>query len=186
MRTFKNVVSVFVTFFRLALRKFLDLRNRHFGLIERISPNVLLEFHRGAKIKLGNKIRVHSGCKIKVRSKAVLSIGAGTKINYNCMIVCRQSITIGEGCEFGPGVLVYDHDHDFRVGLEKKEYKCSDVMIGDHVWIGANTVILRGAVIGDNCVIGAGSVVRGNVPSNTILVQKRENTFVPIEGEQNG
>ena len=102
------------------------------------------------------------------------------------MLVCRQSITIGEGCEFGPGVLVYDHDHDFRVGLEKKEYKCSDVVIGDHVWIGANTVILRGAVIGDNCVIGAGSVVRGNVPSNTILVQKRENTFVPIEGEQNG
>lgn len=181
MKNVKNIISVVLAFFRLAIRKLFDFRNKRFGLIERISPNVLLEFQRGGKVTFGNKVRIHSGSKIKVRKKAALSIGTGTRINYNCMIVCRRSVTIGQGCEFGPGVLVYDHDHDFRVGHDKREYKCSDVVIGDHVWIGANTVILRGTVIGDNCVIGAGSVVRGNVPSNSILVQKRENTVIGIE-----
>lgn len=183
MRTIKSFISVVVTFFRLAIRKLFSPRKLRFGAVERISPNVLLEFNRGAKVTLGKKIRVHSGSKIKVRRGASLSIGAGTKINYNCMIVCRQSISIGVKCEFGPGVLVYDHDHDFRAGLEKKEYKCSDVVIGNRVWIGANTVILRGAVIGDDCVIGAGSVVKGNVPANSILVQKRDNEIIKIDRE---
>jgi len=177
MRTIKSFISVVVTFFRLTLRKLFAPRKIRFGLIERISPNVLLEFNRGAKVTFGNQIRIHSGSKIKVRRGASLSIGAGAKINYNCMIVCRRSISIGEKCEFGPGVLVYDHDHDYRVGLEKKEYKCSDVVIGNRVWIGANTVILRGTVIGDDCVIGAGSIVKGDVPSNTVFVQKRESSI---------
>ncbi|MBP5428926.1 MAG: acyltransferase [Clostridia bacterium] len=178
MRTIKSFISVVVTFFRLALRKLFAPRKIRFGPIERISPNVLLEFNRGAKVTLGNRIRIHSGSKIKVRRGAKLSIGEGTKINYNCMIVCRQSVSIGEKCEFGPGVLVYDHDHDFRVGLEKRLYKSSDVVIGNRVWIGANTVILRGTVIGDDCVIGAGSVVRGTISPHTVLVQKREDTVV--------
>ena len=181
MRTIKSFISVVVTFFRLAIRKLFSPRKLRFGVVERISPNVLLEFNRGAEVALGKKIRVHSGSKIKVRRGALLSIGAGTKINYNCMIVCRQSVSIGEKCEFGPGVLVYDHDHDFRAGLEKKEYKCSDVVIGNRVWIGANTVILRGAVIGDDCVIGAGSIVKGNVPANSVLVQKRDDEIIKID-----
>ena len=181
MRTIKSFISVAVTFFRLALRKLFAPRKIRFGPIERISPNVLLEFNRGAKVTLGNRIRIHSGSKIKVRRGSSLSIGNGTKINYNCMIVCRRSVSIGEKCEFGPGVLIYDHDHDFRVGLEKKEYKCSDVVIGNRVWIGANTVILRGTVIGDDCVIGAGSVVKGNVPANSVLVQKRDDEIIKID-----
>ena len=178
MRTIKNFISVVVTFFRLVLRKLFAPRKIRFGPIERISPNVLLEFNRGAKVTLGNRIRIHSGSKINVTKGSALTIGSGTRMNYCCIVACRRSITIGEDCEFGPGVLVYDHDHDFRVGLEKRLYKSSDVVIGNRVWIGANTVILRGTVIGDDCVIGAGSVVRGTVPPHTVLVQKREDTIV--------
>ena len=54
-------------------------------------------------------------------------------------------------------------------------------MIGNRVWIGANTVILRGTVIGDDCVIGAGSVVKGNVPANSVLVQKRDDEIIKID-----
>ena len=46
--------------------------------------------------------------------------------------------------------------------------------IGKNVWIGANTVILRGTKIGDNCVIGAGTIVKGDFPENSIIVQNRE------------
>ena len=53
-----------------------------------------------------------------------------------------------------------------------------EVIIGENVWIGSNVVILRDTVIGDNSVIAAGSVVKGNVPSNTLFVNKRENIFI--------
>ena len=52
-------------------------------------------------------------------------------------------------------------------------YKTSPVVIGDDVWIGANTVILRGTVIGRDCVVGAGSVLKGVYPAGSVIVQKR-------------
>lgn len=48
-----------------------------------------------------------------------------------------------------------------------------DVVIGDNVWIGANSVILRGSRIGDNAVIAAGTIVKGTVESNTLVYDKR-------------
>ena len=53
-----------------------------------------------------------------------------------------------------------------------------EVIIGKNVWIGSNVVILRDTVIGDNVVVAAGSVVKGNVPSNTLFVNKRENVSI--------
>ena len=58
--------------------------------------------------------------------------------------------------------------------LIRKKYKTGAVIIEDNVWIGANTVILRGTHIGANSVIAAGSIIRGNVPNNTVVYQKRE------------
>ena len=52
------------------------------------------------------------------------------------------------------------------------KYKCAPISIGNNVWIGANSVILRGSSIGDGVVIGAGSVVKGSVPAKTIYIQK--------------
>ena len=53
-----------------------------------------------------------------------------------------------------------------------------DIIIGRNVWIGANTVILRGTTIGDNAVIAAGSVLKGDVAPNTVFLNKRENLSV--------
>ncbi|UHA57884.1 hypothetical protein KDJ21_013390 [Metabacillus litoralis] len=57
--------------------------------------------------------------------------------------------------------------------------------IGENVWIGSNVVILRDTHIGDNVVIAAGSVVKGNVPSNTIYLNKREIDTRPIQHDYN-
>lgn len=56
------------------------------------------------------------------------------------------------------------------------QYKTGSVEIGNNVWIGANTVILRETKIGDNCVVGAGCVLKGDYPAGTVIVQKRETT----------
>lgn len=85
--------------------------------------------------------------------------------------------------QLSPNVQIYDHDHDFRVksGISEGMYKTAPVEIGNNVWIGANTIILRGTKIGDNCVIGAGSIVKGNVLSNSVFLQKKENMVKEIE-----
>lgn len=175
-RQINNVISVGYSALRMIALKVVHGKNADVGLIERISPNVVIELNRGGKLKLADKVRVHSGSKIKVRKGADMSLGKEVKVNYNCMFFCHDHIEIGEGVEFGPNVLVYDHDHDFRhpAGLKAEAYKTGAVVIGKECWIGANTVILRGTTLGDNCVVGAGSVIKGNFPAGTVIVQKRD------------
>jgi len=137
---------------------------------------------RGGKLSIGNRFRMRGGSKIRVRKGAKCSIGNNISLNHGCMIVCRESISICDGAQFGPNVLIYDHDHDFRVdgGISAGKYKESPIIIGKNVWIGANSVVLRGTVIGDNCVIGAGCIIKGSVPANSILVQKRFDNINPL------
>ena len=168
-----NLVSVVFSFFRILILKIVHGNSFNAGFIQRISPNVVLEFVNGSNVSLGKRVRVHSGTKIKVRAGAKLKIGDNAKINYNCIIVCRDNISIGEGTEFGPSVYIYDHDHDFRLGLKNDRFKCEKVEIGNNCWIGANTIILRGTKIGNNCVVGAGCVIKGEYPDNSLIVQKR-------------
>lgn len=187
-RQFNNIVSVSYSTLRLGIYKIFNGKNLKTGLIERISPNVVLEFNRGSKVSLGSKVRIHSGSKIKVRPGAQLHIGESVKINYYCIIACHDKISIGEGTEFGPSVYLYDHDHDYRRGFsansDEECFKKAPIEIGKNCWIGANTVILRGTTIGDNCVVGAGSVLSGNYDSNTVIVQKRETTAFGVNSNR--
>lgn len=82
---------------------------------------------------------------------------------------------------FGPGVMVFDHDHDYTYALSEDRYKEQSVIIGDNVWIGANTVILRGTTIGANSVVGAGCVLKGTYPSDSLIIQKKDDKIIPIE-----
>jgi acetyltransferase-like isoleucine patch superfamily enzyme len=156
--------------------------NIKFHLIERISPNVVIEVSRKAKCNFGKMVRIHSGTKIKVRNGAELSIGDNVRMNYNCILVSHEKIVIKDGVEFGPNVLIYDHDHDYRCegGIKAGRFRTSPVYIGEDSWIGAGAIILRGSIIGKNCIIAAGTVVQGTIPDNTILVQKKVNTLKEI------
>lgn len=180
-RHINNIISVICTFLRSLVWRVVHGGNLKMGLIERFSPNVVCEFKRGSKINIGNKVRIHSGTKLKVRKNGRLQIGAGVKVNYNCIFVCHNQIEIGSGTEFGPSVYIYDHDHDFRAGLKKGKFKSAPVIIGKNCWIGANTVILRGTTIGDDCVVGAGSVIKGTYPSGSIIMQKRETSVIALD-----
>ena len=177
-RKINNIISVICSMFRMLFYKIFRGSSFKTNLIQRISPNVVLEVNRGSKVKFGKKIRIHSGCKVKVRKNAKLIIEDNVKINYYCIIVCHNEIEIGQGTEFGPSVYLYDHDHDYRKGLsadsDGENYKSSKIRIGKNCWIGANTVILRGTELGDNCIVGAGSVLKGKYADNSVVVQKRE------------
>lgn len=175
-RNLNNLISVFVSFIRCIVLKIFHFNSFSFKGFERFSPNVSIELDRGGSISLGRRVRAHSGVKIKVRKNASLIIKNDVSFNYNCMVFCHDKVEIGEGVEFGPGVLIYDHDHDYKAegGIKAGKFLVSPVKIGSNAWIGANTVILRGSIIGENAVIGAGSIIKGEVPAGSVFIQKKE------------
>ncbi len=153
----------------------------HFGsfsgpILSLVSPHTEITMDGGAELRIGKNFKMRDGAKIRVRKSGRCIIGNNTSINSNNMIACHERIEIGDNCQFSPNVQLYDHDHDFRDpgGLNAMRYKSSPIRIGDNVWIGANTVVLRGTEIGDNCIIGAGSVVKGKYEAGSVIVQKRK------------
>jgi maltose O-acetyltransferase len=95
-----------------------------------------------------------------------IRLGAGVFLNFNCIILDVVAVIIGDKTQIGPGVqiLTADHprDHATRdAGLEFGR----PIRIGRNVWIGGGAIILPGVTIGDDAVIGAGSVVTRDVPA---------------------
>ena len=111
---------------------------------------------------------------IRMDHNSILEIGEKVFININCI----HNIRIGDYTKIGPGVSINDNDHNFRAKEGDERMLKGDIIIGKNVWIGANTVILRGTTIGDNAVIAAGSVLKGDVAPNTVFLNKRENLSV--------
>lgn len=81
---------------------------------------------------------------------------------------------------FGPGVTIYDHDHIFSPEGILPGFKLGEVVIEDGCWIGANVTILRNTHIGKNSVIGAGTVVKGDIPAGSLVTGQRNINITPI------
>ncbi|MBR1432842.1 MAG: acyltransferase [Ruminococcus sp.] len=160
---------------KIALTKLCHPTSFSGPLISLVSPFTEITMDRGAKLRIGKNFKMRDGAKLRVRKGATCIIGNNSSINCNNIIACRERIEIGENVMLSPNVLIYDHDHDFRApgGVKAGKYKTAPVKIGNNVWIGANTVILRGTEIGDNCVIGAGGIVKGQYEEGSVIIQKR-------------
>ena len=87
-------------------------------------------------------------------------------MNSCCYIQARNGIVLGNNVRIGPGVGIISAGHSVT-DFDKHE-SSPPIRIGNNVWIGMNVVILPGVTIGDNVVIGAGSVVRSDIPSDSI------------------
>ena len=104
-------------------------------------------------------------------------IGNRVFINFNFTVQDDAEVTIGDDCNFGPNVTIVTPVHPMLPD-ERKRIKCADgqirrlcyakpVKIGNDCWFGANVVVCPGVTVGENCVIGAGSVVTRDVPPNS-------------------
>ncbi|GIU30587.1 DapH/DapD/GlmU-related protein [Shewanella sp. MBTL60-007] len=108
--------------------------------------------------------RLHQN--ISVLAGARLEIGDGSFLNDGVNICASKSIKIGRNAKIGD--MTYIFDTDFHQLSPEREIKKASVAIGHNVWIGANSMILAGASIGDNSVIAAGSIVAGQIPANSL------------------
>lgn len=126
---------------------------------------------------------------------SLAEIGKNTKVHPTVIIRNPQNVRIGDNCYFnhnvilngghesgklrigsnvlvGPNVCVYVANHRFDdpgTAINRQGYREKDVVIGNDVWIGANSVIVPGSELGDGCVVAAGAVVTRKFPPNSIL-----------------
>ncbi len=107
--------------------------------------------------------------------------GKNVYANFNLTLVDDTDIFVGDSVMFGPNVTVATAGHPIDPALRLKVGQFNiPVRIGNNVWIGANSVILPGITIGDNSVIGAGSIVTKDIPKNVVAVGNPCRVLRPI------
>ncbi len=148
-----------------------------FGLREHISLGTKISIREkqgGISIKRGARIEANT---FICSAGGSIEMGNDVFINRNCMIVSMNRIIIGDEVTIGPGVYIYDHDHDMS---SRGHFITEEINIGNGAWIGAGVIILKGVTIGERSVIAAGSVVSKDVPAESIVYQKRETLYKSI------
>lgn len=119
----------------------------------------------------GENVAIDPSCHILVPQQ--MEIGSNTSISAYTTIYATFGVKIGENCLISSncGISSYNHiqnSHNRRQ-QESEDFKYSKpVVIGNNVWIGMNACILPGVSIGDNSIVGSGSVVTKNIPANEI------------------
>lgn len=100
-----------------------------------------------------------------------IEIGENFYANVNCVILDGAKVKFGDNVFIAPNCGFYTAGHPFDVEQRNSglEY-AHPITIGNNVWIGAQVCVLPGVTVGDNCVIGAGSVVTKDIPSNVLAV----------------
>ena len=100
-----------------------------------------------------------------------IEVGKNFFANYNCSLIDVAKIKIGDNCMLAPNVAIYTAGHPVHPVSRNSAYEYGkEVTIGDNVWLGGNTVVCPGVHIGNNVVIGAGSIVTKDIPDMVVAV----------------
>lgn len=117
--------------------------------------------------QIGNSTQIKSpfACDYGVH----IRIGRNGFVNYGCVFLDCNLITIGDDAQIGPGVHIYTAFHPLQADMRRSGLEgAKPVTVGHNVWLGGHCVICPGVAIGDNSVVGAGSVVVRDVPANQV------------------
>lgn len=153
-----------------------DIKDRTYGLVSELSrasyfdTEYVISLVRKIVAKIGQDSYIVPPFRCDYGDHVF--IGNNTYINYNCCFLDSAKVTIGDYVYMGPNCNIFTPCHPIHHELRKEkvtEYALP-VTVGSHSWIGGDVVITPGVTIGENCVIGAGSVVTKDIPDNSIAV----------------
>ena len=154
-----------------------------------------LMIFRGGRVTIGSRlhmvsapprsaIALYSRCSLTAFPTGSIEIGDGVGLNGTA-ITSKKRVRIGDGTMIAPNVIIVDSDFHAQWPPESRlisDTAASDraVTIGKNVWIGMNTVILKGSTIGDNTIIGASSLVSGVIPANVVAAGNPARVLRPL------
>lgn len=136
------------------------------------------------KIKIGSSCYFGPNCRIEAWTKyndkfydPVIDIGEDVRINSTCHIGAINKVIIGKQTLLGSHVMIIDHSHGSNSieelsmhPSERDLYSKGPIIIGERCWICENVTVLPNVTIGDECIIGANSVVTKDMPSRSVVV----------------
>jgi maltose O-acetyltransferase len=100
-----------------------------------------------------------------------VSIGAGTFLNFDCVMLDVAPITIGAACQIATRVQLLTATHPVDPGPRRAGWESgAPIVIGDNVWLGGGAIVCPGVSIGEDTVVGAGSVVTRDLPAGVVAV----------------
>lgn len=127
--------------------------------------STILQMDSNAFLNVQGSFRFYYGGDIKIFNNGNLELQSGF-CNSDVKIRCKKYISIGKDVAIAHDVLIMDCDGHSIGGQEDEGIP---VHIGDHVWIGSKSIILKGVTVGNGSIVAAGSVVTKNVPDNVIV-----------------
>ena len=139
-----------------------------FGFKENIKSNVETRLMVGdnATFNVNGEFTIYGGTDIMVQKDAKLTLGSGY-LNSNVQIICGKEIEIGDDVKIARDVIIRDTDAHKILGGNHSIV--NPVKIGNHVWLGTRSVILKGVTIGDGAIVAAGAIVTKDVPAKSIV-----------------
>jgi acetyltransferase-like isoleucine patch superfamily enzyme len=124
----------------------------------------------GARLTIGDRVSI--GRFATLVCEGELEIGSDSYIGQGTVIVAVERITIGRDALIATNITIRDQDHGTNPAApyRSQPLRTEPIEIGENVWLGANAVVLKGVRIGDGAVVGAGAVVRSEVPPRHLAV----------------
>lgn len=199
MRIIKKILKFFVFIlslpFVLIFNKYVlnffkvfvnEVRNINFRLsLKKHGKNVTVgprNMFEGLKnVEIGNNFASQSGLWLGTypnyggsKNTPLIKIGDNVHLSRNCHIGSINEIVIENNVLIGSNVLISDHSHGEILDISKPRwelplYSKGKIKIGENCWLGDNTVILPGVILGRNCIVGANSVVTKSFPDNSVI-----------------
>lgn len=174
-----DFIKVISKFYVLFLFKAFNVKHEKFI----VNGLPVIRVGKNGRISIGNNFKMNNGkhfnqigrqqpCFFIVNGKLVLKNNVGIS---NSAIICQNKITIGNNVKIGGNTVIYDtdfHSVDFKerrnFEIDLEEAHSEEIIIGDDVFIGAHTTILKGVQVGNRSVIGACSLVTTHIPPDEI------------------
>lgn len=138
-----------------------------------IPKSTIIRVSGDGKIIIGKNVEFRENIILNATNGGVIEIKDNVFLNDYVCLNARKKILIGAGTQIGQGVKMYDHDHEYMFDDFKHKFLVDPINVGCNTWIGADVIVLRGSDIGKRCVIGASSLVKGNVDDYTIFYNER-------------
>lgn len=124
------------------------------------------------KVRLGEYCRLGRDVLFETTDEGEIVIGDRVRINTGSVLTAHMGIRIGDDSLIGEYVSIRDANHGLKAGelIRLQAHESASIGIGRDVWIGRGCCILKGVSISDGAVVGANSLVSGNVSANSIAV----------------
>jgi maltose O-acetyltransferase len=139
------------------------------------------------RLLIGDRVRITSTIatfELDVGPEGTMDIGSNVLINYGCSFGATKLLRIGDRCNIGTQCILIDNAfHELDPDRRDEQPESMPVVLERNVWLASRVIVLPGVTVGENSVIGAGSVVTKDIPANVLAAGIPAKVIRPIRGE---